>query len=96
MKIATQNRLAHYQIEYNEICEQSGILNNQLLLKQQEYNNLQRYLSCNQGDKGVRQQFRQCAKDITSIQSKLRQNNVRLATLSRQIEVEKRKIMTGR
>lgn len=96
MKIATQNRLAHYQVEYNEICEQNVVLNNQLLLQQQEFNNLQRYLNCNQGDARARQQLRKCSRDLCSTQTKLRQNNIRLGTLTRQIDVERRKIMTGR
>lgn len=96
MRIQTNNRLAHYQAEYTEICEQSTYLNNQLMYKRQELVNLQRYLYMNNGDKDARRRFSECQREFNSINTKLKNNNIRLYKLQRQITIERNKILRGR
>lgn len=96
MKIATNNQLAHLQVEYDETLQQCQILQNQLVFKQQECNVLTNYLNANQGDRSARQRYRDITKGIRHIQSELRKNNQRLGSLKRRILIEKNKMMTGR
>jgi len=92
MKIATGNRLAHYQIEYNELIEQTTLLNQTLIYKQQEYQVLCNYFSVNQGDKNARTRLNKSARDIKSLRSNIERNKRRMLTLQRQMKIEMNKV----
>lgn len=96
MKIATNNQLAHLQVEYDETLQQCQILSNQLGCKRQEYNMLVNYLNVNSGDRTARQRLRDTQKGIRNIESELRKNNQRIMSLQRRIQCEKNKMMMGR
>lgn len=96
MKVQTQNRLAHYQVEYQEIREQTCMLQNQFGYLQNQLVNLQQYLSVNNGDKMARQNLRQVQRNLNSTKSQIFRNMRRLSTLERQISVEGSKVMRGR
>ena len=88
MKIATDNKLAHYQVEVNEINEQLGMLNQQYMIQQQQVQQLGSYLSMNNGDTQARQRYRKATQELGSIGTKIRQKQRRLQTLQRQIMIE--------
>lgn len=96
MKIATNNQLAHLQVEYDETLQQCQILSNQLSYKRQEYTVLANYLNVNSGDQSARKRFREIQKGIRHIESELRKNNQRIASLQRRIQIEHNKTMMGR
>lgn len=96
MKIATQNRLAHYQVEYDECCQRGAILQQQRNTKLMEVNQWASYLSINNGDASARKNWRRAQQELRSIDSEMRKLQVRLATLQRQINTEKMKIQSGR
>lgn len=96
MKIATNNQLAHLQVEYDETLQQCQILSNQLGCKKQEYSMLLNYLNVNGGDRDARQRLRDTQKGIRHIESELRKNNQRIMSLQRRIQIERNKIAMGR
>lgn len=96
MKVQTQNRLAHYQVEYQEVREQTCMLQNQMSYLQNQLINLQQYLSVNNGDKMARQNFRRVQRELNSAKSQIFRNMRRLSTLERQINTEGLKVMRGR
>lgn len=96
MRIATGNRLAHYQVEFQELQEQTAMLNGQLPGLQNQIVHLQGYLSMNQGDKRARQELAELQRRYRTICSSIGRNNVRLNTLQRQIQGECNKAMYGR
>lgn len=96
MKLQTNNRLAHYQVELNEVQEQTIMLQARLQPIQAELANLQSYLSCNNGDKYVRQQYKRKVMEFRSLCTKIRKNSVRINTLQRQIMCEASKIQRCR
>lgn len=96
MKIATHNRLAHYQVEFQELQEQTNMLNGQLPGLQSQIVHLQGYLSANQGDRQARSQLVELQRRANAISSSIRRNMTRMGTLQRQIQGEYNKAMYGR
>lgn len=93
MKIQSQNRLAHYQCEYNEVLEQTQMLQNQLPGLQDQLINMQQYLNCNNGDRKARTDYSKLLQRYNSISCTIRRNQMRLQTLQRQIMCENQKII---
>lgn len=96
MRIATNNRLAHYQVEYQELNEQTAMLRNQLPGLEAQIAQLGNYLSVNGGDRMARSEYAKLRQRYSSISSAIRRNIVRMQTLQRQIAGEANKAMYGR
>lgn len=96
MKIQTQNRLAHYQVEYNECCEQGQLVQRQIQAQQIVVNQYMAYLQRNAGDKNARKQYNEACRELQKLNTQSRHIQTRLATLQRQINMEKMKIQRGR
>lgn len=96
MRIDTNNRLAHYQVEYTECCEQASILQRQIQIKTIEVNQWLAYLNSNNGDAKSRAKYREATRDLSALHTQLRRVNSRLITLQRQINVERNKIQRRR
>lgn len=92
MKIQTQNRLAHYQCEYNEIIEQTQMLQSQLPALQDQVVAMQQYLNINNGDRKARSDYSKLIQRYNSIMCTINRNQMRLQTLQRQIMCENQKI----
>ena len=92
MKIQTQNKLAHYQCEYNEVYEQTLMLQNQIVPLQQQIGNMQRYLQVNGGDRKAMQDYKRLTAQLNTLNSSIRRNQTRLNTLSRQIYAEQNRM----
>lgn len=92
MRIQSNNRLAHYQVEFQELQEQTAMLNAQLPGLQQQIASLEQYLSCNAGDRKARQNYSQVRQRYNSTCSSIRRNAMRMQTLQRQIAIEGNKI----
>lgn len=92
MKIQSQNRLAHYQLEYQELMEQTNMLIAQLSTAQAEVANLFAYLQCNDGDRRARSDYSKAIQRVNHLQSSINHNNLRCVTLQRQIAIENNKI----
>lgn len=88
MKIATHNRLAHYQVEFQELQEQTAMLNTQLPGLLSQIQQMQAYLTANGGDRRARHQFAELNRRYNSVCSSIRRNTVRMQTLQRQIQAE--------
>lgn len=95
MKIATNNRLAHLQVEYDETLQQSQVLMNQQVFKNQELAQLVNYLNFNAGDRNARQRYRDLVRELNHIQSELRKNDKKLVSLQRRIGIEGANIQTN-
>lgn len=96
MKIRTNNRLAHYQVELNEVSEQTYMLQVNMGNLYQEINVLSNYLSVNSGDLHSRNMYKAKVKEYRSLKSKVNRNTRRIETLRRQIALEGSKMMRGR
>ena len=104
MRIATNNRLAHYQVEYQELNEQTAMLRNQLPGLEAQIAQLGNYLSVNGGDRMARSEYAKFRQRYSSISSAIRRNIVlhfhycptHYQTLQRQIAGEANKAMYGR
>lgn len=96
MKIQTNNRLAHYQVELNEVSEQTYMLQVNIGHLYQEINVLSNYLSANSGDLHSRNMYKAKVKEYRSLKSKVNRNTRRIETLRRQIALEGSKMMRGR
>lgn len=88
MKIQTNNRLAHWQVELQELQEQTSMLNAQLPGLQSQMQQLQGYCSVNGGDRKAMQSLRQLQQRQRQIVSSINRNQRRMATLQRQIQAE--------
>lgn len=95
MKIQTQNKLAHYQAEYQEVTEQSQMLQAQLSSLQQQIASMEAYLRTNNGDRKARTDYSNLIKRYNSFVNTIKRNNMRLETLSRQIAIENQKIVNA-
>ena len=88
MRIATNNRLAHYQVEFQELQEQTAMLNAQLPGLMSQIQQTYAYLQVNGGDRRARQQYSELNRRYNSICASVRRNTVRMQTLQRQITGE--------
>lgn len=95
MKIQSQNKLAHYQAEYQEVTQQSQMLQAQLPNLQQQIANMEAYLRVNNGDRKARTDYSNLIKRYNSLNNTIKRNSMRLETLSRQIAIENQKIMNA-
>lgn len=95
MNIATQNRLAHLQVEYQEVTEQTQMLQAQLPALTSQLGTLEQYLSYNNGDRKARADYSKTLQRYNSICNTIRRNNLRIQALSRQIAIENQKIMNA-
>lgn len=95
MKIQSQNKLAHYQVEYQEVTQQSQMLQAQLPNLQQQIANMEAYLRVNNGDRKARTDYSNLIKRYNSLNNTIKRNSMRLETLSRQIAIENQKIMNA-
>lgn len=96
MKIATSNRLAHYQVELQELQEQTAMLNAQLPSLQAQMVTAQQYLRMNCGDRRARASYMEIQRRYNSTCTSIRRNTIRMQTLQRQIAGECNKAMYGR
>ena len=96
MKIATSNKLAHYQVEFQELQEQTAMLNAQLPGLMQQMRTMESYLSVNSGDRKARTEYTTLCKRYNSTCTTIRRNSMRLQTLQRQITAECAKATYGR
>lgn len=96
MKIQTNNRLAHYQVEYTELQERLNLLNGQEYNVMNEINQYNTYLGYNNGDRLARQSCRSANQRLRSIRSEKMRIARRLNTLTRQMQIEQNKIRYGR
>lgn len=92
MKIGTSNRLAHYQVEFREISEQTTLLQSQVAGLQSQIHSLQAYLSVNQGDRNARANLSKLVQSYNSMSSSINRNLVRLQTLTSKMQIENNKI----
>lgn len=95
MKIQTQNKLAHYQAEYQEVTEQSQMLQAQLPALQQQIASTEAHLRVNGGDRKARTDYSNLVRRYNSLVNTIKRNNMRLETLSRQIAIENQKIVNA-
>ena len=95
MKIQTQNKLAHYQAEYQEVSEQSQMLQAQLPALQQQIASMETYLRVNNGDRKARTDYSNLVRRYNSLVNTIKRNNMRLETLNRQIAIENQKIVNA-
>lgn len=95
MKIATGNKLAHYQAEYNELMEQLKMLEARVPYIQGDIKVLQCYLSLNQGDTSARSDYQRDCSILKHINAQIIQKQRRLSTLTGQIQYEQNKAMYG-
>ena len=96
MKIATNNRLAHYQVEFQELQEQTAMLNAQLPGLQSQIASMEQYLRANGGDRKARAEYSKLRQRFNATSTSIRRNTVRMQTLQRQIAGECNKAMYGR
>lgn len=96
MKIATTNRLAHYQVEFQELQEQTAMLNAQLPGLQSQIASMEQYLRMNGGDRKARSEYTKLRQRYNSTCASIRRNTVRMQTLQRQISGECNKAMYNR
>lgn len=92
MKIGTQNRLAHLQVEYQELNEQTMMLQNQVAPLNASIQQYQNYLSYNQGDRESLRKYRESLNRYNSLINQIRRNQNRLANLSMQITKEMQRV----
>ena len=92
MKIGTQNRLAHLQVEYQELNEQTMMLQNQVAPLNASIQQYQNYLSYNQGDRVSLKKYREALNRHNSLLNQIRRNQNRLANLSMQITREMQRV----
>ena len=95
MKIQTQNKLAHYQAEYQEVTEQTQMLRAQLPSLQQQILNMEAYLRVNNGDRKARTDYGNLVRRYNSLNNTIKRNCMRLETLNRQIAIENQKIINA-
>lgn len=96
MRIATTNKLAHYQVELQELQEQTAMLNAQLPGLTAQIQSIEQYLSVNAGDRRARAEYTKLRQRYFSTCSAIRRNSTRMQTLQRQITGEANKAMYGR
>ena len=95
MKLQTQNKLAHYQTEYQEVTEQSQMLQAQLPALQQQISSMEAYLRVNNGDRKARTDYSNLVRRYNSLNNTIKRNYMRLETLNRQIAIENQKIVNA-
>ena len=88
MKVQTSNKLAHLQVEYNELYEQTETLKAQTQIKYSECMNLSQAVSVNSGDKKVMQMYRKAVSEYNSLCNNVRRNQNKLVNLSARINSE--------
>lgn len=95
MRIQSNNRLAHYQVELQELQEQTAMLNAQLPGLQSQIVSMQHYLSQNCGDRKARGEVSALQRRYQHMCTSIRRNSVRMQTLQRQITAECARAMYG-
>ena len=95
MRVGTQNRLAHYQVEFQELQEQTAMLNAQLPGLMSQIQSLEAYLRANGGDRTAKQNYNNARSRYNQTCTAIRRNTVRMQTLQRQIAGECNKAMYG-
>lgn len=96
MKIATNNKLAHYQVEFQELQEQTAMLNGQLPALQSQIASMEQYLRVNGGDRKARGEYTRLRQRYNATCTSIRRNTVRMQTLQRQISGECNRAMFNR
>lgn len=96
MKIQTGNRLAHYQVEHNELTERAVFINAQITSMTRIVEAEKQYLSYNNGDKRAREEHRNNTTKLRSLLSEYARIQKRLITLEHQMRVESNKVVNGR
>lgn len=96
MRIQSSNRLAHYQVELQELQEQTAMLNAQLPGLQAQMQTMQQYLMANGGDRRARSEWSKLQQRYNQTCTAIRRNTTRMMTLQRQIAGEHNKAMFGR
>lgn len=81
MKVQTSNSLAHLQVEYQELNEQTYMLEAQLSPLAVEIRQYQQYLQCNSGDKKTLSAYRQAVRRYNSIKNTIYRNRQRMYKL---------------
>lgn len=95
MKLQAQNKLAHYQAEYQELSQQTQMLQGQLPAMEKQLQFMLAYLNENSGDRKVRADYSNLLRKYNALSNTIKRNCMRLNTLSRQIATENQKIMAA-
>lgn len=95
MKIATQNRLAHYQCELNELSEKVPYMQQQLAAMCPQLTSLASYCQYNNGDRNAMARYRKLMSDYKSLQTQLRKTQARICVLQSNIAKEAQRIRFG-
>lgn len=88
MKVQTGNRLAHLQVELQELIEQTNYLKLQIQPKQMEIANLENYLKYNNGDRRISSDYRKACNELRSLMIKINTNNRKITKLNFRIQQE--------
>ena len=92
MRLQTNNKLAHYQCEYQELCEQTAMLQNQVPALQAQIAQLQAYCNVNCGDRAAIGNLKKLLTRMRTLSNNIARNQQRLNTLARQIQNEQARI----
>lgn len=95
MRIATQNRLAHYQCELNELLEKLPMMQQQLASMCPQINSLASYCQFNNGDRDAMARYRKLMSNYRSLQTQFRKTQARICVLQTNIAKESQRIMMG-
>lgn len=93
MKIQTSNKLAHLQVEYQELYEQTTMLQSQIKPMELQINQCQYYISVNSGDRKAVAQYRDLCRRYQTLVSQIKRNTIRLNNLQMRINQENQRFL---
>lgn len=93
MKIQTSNKLAHLQVEYQELYEQTTMLQGQLKPMEFQISQCQQYISVNSGDRKAVAQYRDLCRRYQTLVSQIKRNSMRLNNLQMRINQENQRFI---
>lgn len=96
MRIATTNKLAHLQIEYQTLLNQTSMLQTQYNSDYAQCCQLIAYTRSNPGDRRCIAEAKKQSQRCRSLQSNINRNHARLRSLEGQIQREQYRLMCGR
>ena len=92
MNIQTSNKLVHLQYEYNELLEQTQMLQKQVEPLQVQLGQLNSYISVNHGDRCVMTQLRETQRRLNALVNQINRNRQRISNLEMRISQESARI----
>ena len=96
MKIATENRLAHYQVEYQELQEKIRVQTSLLAPLQSQIQQLNSYLQYNNGDRAAMKNYRRLMCEYNSTINSIRRYTMRMQSLAVRMNNENYRVNTPR